>query len=58
MASIGDRIYMHEEKYHDGETGTVVALPNQYGQYTIELDAGGTIYPLESEFEVIEKAKG
>lgn len=53
MESIGDRIYMHEEKYHDGETGTVVALPNQYGQYTVELDVGGTIYPLESEFEVI-----
>ena len=53
MASIGDRIYMHEEKYNDGETGTVVALPNQYGQYTVKLDVGGTIYPLESEFEVI-----
>ena len=58
MSMIGKKIYIHEETYHDGETGVIVSDKNEHGQYEVTLDVGGNAYVRDGEYEVIRENAG
>lgn len=58
MSMIGKKIYIHEETYHDGETGVIVSDKNEHGQYEVALDVGGDAYVYDGEYEVIGESEG